>query len=72
MKNIVKTPLMVVYLNDGGRLSLEDNLNLCRTSQVWGVCYYDQISKVNVFLSKTNDSDILLSDAYAEVQTNNS
>ena len=64
MKNIVKTPLVVVYLNDGFGLSLEDNLNLCRTSQVWGVCYYDKISKANIFLSKTNGPDIALSKAY--------
>lgn len=64
MKNIIKTPLAVVYLNDGFYLSIEDNLNLCKASQVWGVFFYDQIAKENVFLAKTNGPDIMLCKAY--------
>lgn len=64
MKSIVKTPLAVVYLNDGFYLSIEENLNLCRASQVWGVFFYDEIAKENVFLSKANGPDIALCQAY--------
>ena len=64
MEQIIKTPLMVVYLDDGFHLSVERNLNLCRASQVWGVAFYDEIAEENIFLAKTNGADISLSDAY--------
>lgn len=63
MGNIIKTPLAVVYVDDHHQLSIGENLDLCRVTDVWGVFFYEEISKLNLFISKKNGPNLTFSQA---------
>lgn len=63
MGKIIRTPLAVVYVNEDQSLSVGENLDLCRISDVWGVCYYEELSDFNLFISKKNGPDLTIGQA---------
>jgi len=58
MRKIIKTPLAVVYVDEKRQLSISENLDLSRSSEVWGVFLYEEISKLNLFISKNNGPNL--------------
>ena len=63
MGKIIKTPLAVVYVDEKKRLSIGENLDLSRSSEVWGFCFYEEISKCNLFISKNNGPNLTFKQA---------
>ena len=63
MGKIIKTPLAVIYVDEKRQLTIGENLDLSRSSEVWGVFLHEETSKLNLFISKNNGPNLTFNQA---------